>query len=68
MVGLQGACPEIVLDGQSTTLLDKSAFIDQDEAKAFDYVSDGKRHWFRVSARSEDGSLLVVTNPIYLNF
>jgi hypothetical protein len=68
MIELQGAYAEIIFDGQSTTLLDKSAFIEQDETKGFDYVSDGKRHWLRVNARSKDGSLLVVTNPIYLNF
>jgi len=68
MVALQGAYPEIIQDGQSTALIDKSAFNKPDETKMFDYVSDGKRHWFRVNARSADGSLLIVGNPIYLNF
>ena len=68
MVALQGAYSEIIQDGQSTALIDKSAFNKPDETKMFDYVSDGKRHWFRVNARSADGSLLIVGNPIYLNF
>jgi hypothetical protein len=68
MIALQGAHPEIIQDGQSTSLIDKSAFKKPDETRGFDYVSDGKRHWFRVNARSTDGSLLIVGNPIYLNF
>jgi hypothetical protein len=68
MIALQGANPEIIQDGQSTDLIDKSACSKPDETKGFDYVSDGKRHWFRVNARSADGSLLIVGNPIYLNF
>jgi hypothetical protein len=68
MIALQGAYPEIIQDGQSTTLIDKSAFSKPDENRSFSYASDGKRHWFRVNARSINGSLLIVGNPIYLNF
>jgi hypothetical protein len=68
MVALQGAYPEIIRDGEPTTLLEKSTFGEPNESRAFDYVSDGKKHWFRVNARSKDGSLLMVGNPIYLNF
>ncbi len=68
LIALQGAYPEIVLDGQSTTLLDKSESRKPDETREFDYVSDGKRHWLRVNARSREGSLQMVGNPIYLNF
>jgi hypothetical protein len=68
MIALQGAYPEIIQDGHTTTLVDKSACSKLDETREFDYESDGKRHWFRVNARSIDGSLLIVGNPIYLNF
>jgi hypothetical protein len=68
MIALQGAYPEIIQDGHTTTLIDKSAFSKLDETREFDYASDGKRHWFRVNARSIDGSLLIVGNPVYLNF
>ena len=68
MIALQGAYPEIIQDGQPTSLLDKSTSSKPDEIRRFDYVSDGKRHWFRVNARSTGGSLLIVGNPIYLNF
>jgi hypothetical protein len=68
MIALQGANPEIIQDGKSTVLIDKSASSKVDETRGFRYVSDGQRHWFRVNIRSADGSLLVVGNPIYLNF
>ena len=67
MIALQGTYPEVIQDGQSTYLLDKSAS-SADESRQFDYRSDGKKHWFRVNVRSFDGSLLIVGNPIYLNF
>jgi hypothetical protein len=68
MIALQGAYPDIIQDGQATTLVDKSLSGKPDETREFDYVSDGKRHWFRVNVRSVNGSLLILGNPIYLNF
>ena len=68
MVALQGAYPEVIEDGHSTELIDKTACAQPDQTKGFDYVSDGQRHWFRVNIRSTSGALLVVGNPIYLNF
>lgn len=68
MIALQGAHPEIIEDGQSTALIDKLASDKPDSTRGFDYMSDGKRHWFRMNARSADGLLLIVGNPIYLNF
>jgi hypothetical protein len=68
MIALQGAYPEIIQDGRTTALIDKSTFNKSEETRGFDYVSDGKRHWFRVNARSTGGSLLIVGNSIYLNF
>jgi hypothetical protein len=53
---------------RSTALVDKSVSSKPGETREFDYMSDGKRHWFRVNVRSADGSLLIVANPIYLNF
>jgi len=68
MTALAGDHPEVILDGQPTTLLDASPVKQNEESRSFTYKSDGKRHWLRVNIRSEDGSLLIVGNPIYLNF
>lgn len=32
------------------------------------WQSDGKRHWLRVDARAPDGSLLLLGNPVYVNW
>jgi hypothetical protein len=68
MTGLEGAHPEVIRDGEVTTLLDASAVQKKDETRSFDYQRDGKRHWFRINVRSAEGKLLILGNPIYLNF
>lgn len=68
MTALAGDHAEIILDGQPTTLLDASAAKQNEETRNFDYQSDGKRHWLRVNIRSQSGALLIIGNPVYLNF
>jgi len=34
----------------------------------FDWTSDGARHWFRPGARDARGLLVLIGNPIYVNF
>jgi hypothetical protein len=68
MLGLEKAHPEVILDGELTTLTDAAPAQDKEVTRSFDYQSDGKRHWIRVNIRSADGMLLIVGNPIYLNF
>jgi hypothetical protein len=68
MIALEGAYPEIVQDGQPTTLVDKTIANSPADTRAFDYDSDGQRHWLRVNIRSKEGLLLIVGNPIYLNY
>ncbi len=68
MTALADDHPEIILDGESTTLLDPSVAKQNEETRTFDYQSDGKRHWLRVNIRSQSGALLIVGNPVYLNF
>jgi hypothetical protein len=68
MVALQNAYPQVIEDGRPTELIDKTARAEPDETEGFDYISDGQRHWFRVNVRSTSGALLIIGNPIYLNF
>jgi hypothetical protein len=68
MLGLENAHPEVICDGDLVTLVDASPARTAEETRSFDYVSDGKRHWLRINIRSTNGTLLVVGNPIYLNF
>jgi hypothetical protein len=66
MVGLVGAHAEVVRDGVATAL--GEAAKGAREMREFEDVSDGNRHWVRVNVRGEDGGLLVLGNPVYLNF
>ncbi len=67
LVSLPGAVPELIIDGEVKSLPDNSSTPEGTE-HTFDYVSDGQRHWIRVNVRSSDGKLLLLGNPIYLNF
>jgi hypothetical protein len=68
MTALAGDHPELILDGQPSPLLDASPVKQNEESRSFGYQSDGKRHWLRINIRSQSGALLIVGNPIYLNF
>jgi hypothetical protein len=35
---------------------------------SFDWTSDGKPHWLRVDVRSTVGKLLILGNPVYVNY
>jgi hypothetical protein len=68
MTALAGAHPEVICDGASLPLVDASPAQHNEETRNFVYASDGKRHWLRVDIRSAEGTLLILGNPIYLNF
>jgi hypothetical protein len=61
MLNLQGSYPEIVHDEPKTLTFGE-------DMTSFDYLSDGKRHWFRANVRATDGRMLILGNPIYVNF
>ncbi len=61
MTNLQGAHPEIVHDEPSPLIFDETM-------THFTIRSDGKRHWYRVNIHDIDGNILILGNPIYLNF
>ncbi|HEY6845263.1 MAG TPA: CehA/McbA family metallohydrolase [Terracidiphilus sp.] len=68
MTELEGAHPEVIRDGEVTTLGDTSAVTGNAAKHDFNFACDGKRHWLRVNMRSTEGKLLLLGNPIYLNF
>lgn len=65
---VEAAHPEVILDGAATSLVSEAPISHEKEQRDFDYVSDGKRHWLRVNVRAQDGRLLLLGNPIYVNF
>ena len=63
-----GSSLELVEDGIPSPLLSDLSIKHDDDTKTFEFNSDGSRHWLRANVRSSTGSLLLVGNPIYINF
>ncbi len=63
-----GSHAEIIEDGRKVDLVSDPAVGQDDEVKSFEMRSDGARHWVRVNVRSPDGHLLLLSNPVYINF
>jgi len=63
-----GARVEVIEDSHRIDLLADSALKQDEETKTFDWHGDGSRHWFRVNVRSVEGRLLLVGNPVYVNY
>ena len=65
------ACPRstahLFLDGSETTTLPPLAAKVGDETLPFQWKSDGKPHWLRAEVRDSNGSLMLVSNPIYIH-
>jgi hypothetical protein len=38
-----------------------------DESPSFQWTSDGHAHWLRAEVRDANGSLMLVSNPVYIN-
>jgi hypothetical protein len=65
---LAGAHAELVRDGEVVPFGDHAPVKVEHESWQLTQTSDGRRHWLRVNVRATDGSLLVLGNPVYLNF
>jgi hypothetical protein len=59
-----GASLELSEDGR---LLSQKT-IDDSGSTSFDWASDGTRHWLLFSVRNASGKLLLIGNPIFVNF
>jgi hypothetical protein len=65
VTNLAGAHAEEVMDGAAKPLGD--GIKGSSETRQFDETADGKRHWVAVDVRGENGRLLILGNPVYLN-
>lgn len=61
-----GSRLEITADGR--LLDDVLAATDADGVYRFSWSSDGRQHWIVARVRSAEGGLLLIGNPIYLNW
>jgi hypothetical protein len=66
------ACPRatihLLLDGDERPSLGPLSTTMGNESLPFSWTSDGKPHWMRAEVRDSNGSLMLVSNPIYINF
>lgn len=66
------ACPlatvVLFLDGHETSVLPPLKTSLGNENLPFSWMSDGKAHWLRAEVRDSNGSLMLVSNPVYINF
>ncbi len=63
-----GARMEVIQDGKVIHPQADLSINHPVQTVRFSWRSDGQRHWFRVNVRGADGKLLLVGNPIYLNW
>jgi hypothetical protein len=73
LAGCPRSAVHLFLDGRETddheTLsLGPLATGSGDETLSFQWTSDGHAHWLRAEVRDANGSLMLVSNPIYINF
>lgn len=65
------ACPHalvhLVLDGHESADLAPLSAVADDEKLAFKWTSDGGYHWLRCEVRDQNGALMLLSNPIYIN-
>ncbi|MEL1263726.1 CehA/McbA family metallohydrolase [Pseudoxanthomonas putridarboris] len=66
--GALGARVELIVDGRVEPLLADAKVAMQEQAFSWRWRSDGGRHWLRADVRAGDGRLLLVGNPVYVNF
>jgi hypothetical protein len=65
------ACPHsrvhLMLDGRESPDLPPLAAPAGNETLQFKWTSDGRYHWLRCEVRDDNGQLLLLSNPIYIN-
>lgn len=66
--GAQGARVELIVDGRIEALLADTDVATPAQTFRWRWRSDGARHWLRADVRADDGRLLLVGNPVYVNF
>jgi hypothetical protein len=68
MEHLEGAHAELVRDGAVTAFAGGAVANSAQQMLEQDEVSDGGRHWLRINVRDAEGRLLILGNPVYVNF
>lgn len=68
VVGCQDATANLLADGNPSPKLSPQQVTSPDENLRFHLQADGKRGWLLVEIRDNRGQLLLLGNPVYLNW
>lgn len=68
VANVNGATVVFREDGKPMPQGGNTSASDPDQTSQFEWSSDGRRHWFRAEVRSPEGKLLLLGNPIYINW
>jgi len=63
-----GALASLIVDGQAPASLSPQTIGAASEDLHFRWKSDGSRHWLLAEVRDGEGHLLLLSNPVYLNW
>lgn len=63
-----GGSVEVVIDDKLARVLASPKIDSAAQTFAFDWNADGQRHWLRANVRNAEGKLVLIGNPIYVNF
>ncbi len=68
VAGSQGASVHILVDGVELPTLPAQAILSSDATLRSSWPSDGARHWLRAEVRDAQGHLLLLGDPVYVNW
>ncbi len=68
IVGVPDARLEILVDGARTELPTAWARNDPESFASFAYDSGGARHWLSANVRDASGRLVLISNPLFINW
>lgn len=58
----------LVEDGKALSEIMNATVVGKDYIMTTSWKSDGKRHWIRAEVRGPEGDLLLLGNPVYINW
>jgi hypothetical protein len=68
MTECRDATAHLILDGKGLASSPPRPISNNEESLQFQWTSDGARHWALAEIRGSGGRLLLLSNPIYLNW
>jgi predicted metal-dependent phosphoesterase TrpH len=68
VVGCTGATVHLLADGKEVPSLAPMAVSGDDVTLKVKWTGDGGRHWLRAEIRDSQGGLMLLSNPVYINF